>query len=36
LMFANMPPLGLFQVHTLGGTYSDELGIFNSLLRELS
>src|ERR1700675_1281875 len=26
-MFANLPPLGLFQVQTFGGTYSDELGI---------
>src|ERR1019366_2780577 len=26
-MFANRPPLGLFQVQTFGGTYSDELAI---------
>jgi hypothetical protein len=26
-MFANLPPLGLFQVHTFGGTYSDELAM---------
>jgi hypothetical protein len=25
LMFANWPPLGLFQAQTLGGVYSDEL-----------
>src|SRR5271170_1475079 len=25
LMFANWPPLGLFQLHTFGGVYSGEL-----------
>ena len=30
-MFANRPPLGLFQIHTFGGAYSDELAIFSSI-----
>jgi hypothetical protein len=29
LMFANRPPLGLFQTQTFGGVYSDESLISN-------